>query len=181
MGGAPQSARRVRLSVAWEDARVRYGSSNDQASLIRQFAAAIALLTSLLLGVGTAVAQDYPDVYHPASEDHPTSGKQDFMKHCAPCHGANGRGHGPEVNVIPDLHPPDLTALSLKNGGIFPAKQVADTVDGRKSIPSHKRFDMPFWGVNFQQEGKEFSPESEARAKARIDALVDYIRTIQRQ
>jgi hypothetical protein len=39
---------------------------------------------------------------------------------------------------------------------------------------------MPFWGVNFQQEGKEFTPASEARAKARIDALVAYIESIQR-
>jgi hypothetical protein len=54
-------------------------------------------------------------------------------------------------------------------------------VDGRKVIPSHKRFDMPFWGVNFQQEGKEFTPESEAKAKARIAALVDYIKSIQKE
>jgi hypothetical protein len=40
---------------------------------------------------------------------------------------------------------------------------------------------MPFWGVNFQQEGKEFTPQSEARAKARIDALVTYVESIQRQ
>ena len=39
---------------------------------------------------------------------------------------------------------------------------------------------MAFWGVNFQQEGKEFTPASEARAKARIDALVAYIESIQR-
>jgi hypothetical protein len=38
---------------------------------------------------------------------------------------------------------------------------------------------MPFWGVNFQQEGKEFTPESEAASKARIEALVAYIQTIQ--
>lgn len=146
-----------------------------------EIAGALALIAAIAFGAIPARAQDYPDVYHPASEDHPASGKQDFMKHCAPCHGTNGRGHGPEVNLIPDIHPPDLTVLSMKNGGIFPAKEVADTIDGRKSIPSHKRFDMPFWGVNFQESGKEFSPASEARAKARINALVDYIRTIQRQ
>jgi hypothetical protein len=38
---------------------------------------------------------------------------------------------------------------------------------------------MPFWGVNFQQEGKEFSPESEAKSKARIDAIIYFIETIQ--
>ena len=126
-------------------------------------------------------AQEAPDVYHPASEEHPTSGKQDFDNHCAPCHGADGKGHGPELNVLPDIHPSDLTTISLKNGGVFPRQKVEDMVDGRKVIPSHKRFDMPFWGVNFQQEGKEFTPESEAKAKARIDALVDYVESLQRK
>jgi mono/diheme cytochrome c family protein len=126
-------------------------------------------------------AQEAPDVYHPAGEEHPTSGKQDFDNHCAPCHGLNGKGHGPELNVLPDIHPSDLTKISLKNGGVFPRQEVEDMVDGRKTIPSHKRFDMPFWGVNFQEEGKEFTPESEAKAKARIDALVAYVESFQRQ
>ena len=128
----------------------------------------------------TTIAQE-ADVYHPASQEHPTSGKEDFNNHCAPCHGLDGKGHGPELNVLPDIHPSDLTNITLKNGGVFPRQKVVDMVDGRKAIPSHKRFDMPFWGVNFQQEGKEFSPESEAKAKVRIDALVAYVETLQRK
>ncbi len=127
-----------------------------------------------------ALAQN-TDVYRPAGEENPVSGKQDFINHCAPCHGDNGKGNGPELKVLPDIHPSDLTKISLKNGGVFPTQKVADMVDGRKAIPSHKRFDMPFWGVNFQQEGKEFTPESEAKAKARIDALVAYVQSIQQQ
>jgi mono/diheme cytochrome c family protein len=127
-----------------------------------------------------ALAQD-SDVYHPASEEHPHSGQQDFMNHCAPCHGTDGKGNGPELKVLPDIHPSVLTNITLKNGGVFPREKVADMVDGCKAIPSHKRFDMPFWGVNFQQEGREFTPDSEATAKARIDALVAYVESIQRQ
>jgi len=146
--------------------------------------ATFALMLSFAIAVirpATTWAQESPDVYHPASEEHPTSGKQDFDNHCAPCHGVDGKGHGPELNVLPDIHPSDLTTISLKNGGVYPRQKVQDMVDGRKAIPSHKRFDMPFWGVNFQQEGKEFTPESEAKAKARIDALVDYVETLQRK
>jgi mono/diheme cytochrome c family protein len=145
--------------------------------------ATCALVFSLAIGAirPTATLAQEPDVYHPASEEHPTSGKQDFNNHCAPCHGIDGKGHGPELNLLPDIHPSDLTKISLKNGGVFPRQEVEDMVDGRKSIPSHKRFDMPFWGVNFQQEGKEFTPESEAKAKARIDALVAYVESFQRQ
>jgi mono/diheme cytochrome c family protein len=121
------------------------------------------------------VAQAQPSV----TAQQLAAGKADFNKHCAPCHGTNGKGHGPEVAVIPGIKPSDLTLISRNNGGVFPYQEVADTIDGRKGVPSHKRFDMPFWGVNFQQEGKEFSPESEAAAKARIDSVVDYIATIQ--
>lgn len=138
------------------------------------------ILAICACGSTAARAQD-SDVYHPASEEHPQSGKQDFMNHCAPCHGTDGKGNGPELKVLPDIHPSDLTSITLKNGGVFPRQKVVDMVDGRKAIPSHKRFDMPFWGVNFQQEGKEFTPESEAKAKARIDALVAYVESIQRQ
>jgi mono/diheme cytochrome c family protein len=141
----------------------------------------VTLILALSAGYTTYARAQDSDVYHPASEERPTSGKQDFMNHCAPCHGNDGKGNGPELKVLPDIHPSDLTNITLKNGGVFPREKVADMVDGRKAIPSHKRFDMPFWGVNFQQEGKEFTPDSEAKAKARIDALVNYVESIQRQ
>ena len=137
-----------------------------------------------ILTAGQALAQD--DQPGPSAQAQPSvtaeqlaTGKADFNKHCAPCHGTNAKGHGPEVQVIPGIKPSDLTRISINNGGVFPYQEVADTIDGRKGIPSHKRFDMPFWGVNFQQEGKEFTPESEAQAKVRIAAVVAYIETLQ--
>ncbi len=84
------------------------------------------------------------------------------------------------MKVIPGIKPKDLTTISTRNGGVFPYRDVEATIDGRKIIPSHKRFDMPFWGVSFQQQGREFSPESEAKVRQRIDAIVDYIATLQR-
>jgi mono/diheme cytochrome c family protein len=100
------------------------------------------------------------------------SGAQDYQHNCAGCHGSDGRGNGPDVNTIPGIRPPDLTLLSRDNGGQFPFQQVEDTIDGRKGIPQHKRFDMPFWGVSLQEPGQEFTPASEAKVKARIDAIV---------
>lgn len=107
------------------------------------------------------------------------TGKQDYMKYCAGCHGTDGKGNGPDLYVLPGIKPPDLTLLSKKNGGVFPTDQVEATIDGRKVIPSHKRFDMPFWGVNLQEKGKEFTPESEAKVKKRIADIAHYIETIQ--
>lgn len=108
-----------------------------------------------------------------------TTGKQDFEQNCASCHGKDGRGHGEALYVIPGIKPADLTKLSKNNGGVFPAKSVYQSIDGRAVITSHSRIDMPFWGATFQQQGKEFTSESEAKAKARISNIVSYIKSIQ--
>jgi mono/diheme cytochrome c family protein len=166
--------------------RIRQVKSTVKFAPRAVLALAAIVFVSCTLIVAPAFAQN--DQSAPAAQAQPSvtaeqmaKGKADFNKHCAPCHGTNGKGHGPEVQVIPGIKPSDLTLISRNNGGVFPFQEVADTIDGRKGVPSHKRFDMPFWGVNFQQQGQEFTPQSEAVAKARIDAVVSYIETIQAQ
>lgn len=110
-----------------------------------------------------------------------TTGKQDFEENCASCHGKDGRGNGEALYVIPGIKPPDLTKLSSNNRGVFPAEEVYQSIDGRAGIPAHSRLDMPFWGTVFQEGGKEFTPESEAKAKERISNIVSYIKSIQQK
>lgn len=145
----------------------------------------VANVTTLLL---KASAQDNNEDYlatpAPRSWQSPSAvtiaqGRADFNKHCAPCHSENAKGNGPELKLIPGIKPKNLTTIAAQNGGVFPYQDVEDTIDGRKVIPSHKRFDMPFWGVNFQRQGQEFTPGSEAQAQKRIDAIVYYIQTLQ--
>ena len=107
------------------------------------------------------------------------SGKQDFQQHCASCHGKDGKGGGEALYVIPGIKPPDLTRLAKNNGGVFPAERVYQSIDGRAGVPAHSRIDMPFWGTTLQEQGREFTPESEAKVKARISNMVVYIRSIQ--
>jgi hypothetical protein len=83
--------------------------------------------------------------------------------------------------VIPGIKPPDLTKLTRNNRGVFPAEEVYQSIDGRAGIPAHSRLDMPFWGTVFQERGKEFTPESEAKAKERISNIVSYIKSIQQK
>jgi len=135
-------------------------------------------LFSLILVI-LAVSMSVTEAFAQAAASSVAAGKADYLTNCADCHGQNGKGSGPNMNVIPGIKPADLTTIAARNGGVFPTTQVANTIDGRQSTPSHKRFDMPFWGVNFQEPGKEFTPESEAKAKARIDAIVAYIETLQ--
>ena len=115
---------------------------------------------------------------HAYAED---TGKRDYQQNCASCHGADGKGGGEAVKVIPEMNPPDLTLLSKSNGGVFPTEQVYNSIDGRQNIPSHKRFDMPFWGTTLQRTGQEFTPASDAEVKTRIMAIVNYIKSIQQK
>ncbi len=110
------------------------------------------------------------------------SAKRDYIVYCSSCHGVDGRGAGPAVQVIPGFVPTDLTRLTQHNQGKFPEDEVRATIDGRKRVPGHSDWDtdMPLWGLQFQEEGKQFSPESEAKVKRKIDALVSYVRSLQR-
>jgi len=107
------------------------------------------------------------------------TGKQDFEQYCADCHGVKANGKGTSKILSPQNPPPDLTQLARQNGGTFPFKRVVSIIDGREAIPSHARIEMPFWGVTLQQPGKEFTPKSDAKVKARIDAMARYIETLQ--
>ena len=113
----------------------------------------------------------------------PSTAKKDFVLHCADCHGVDGKGNGPATQVIPGFKPADLTMLSKNNGGQFPRQEVSDVIDGRKRMSGHfdADTDMPLWGLTFQPEGREFSKEAEAKVKARIAGLVDYIEGIQQK
>jgi len=101
------------------------------------------------------------------------------MDFCAACHGSDGKGGREGAGLLTGRKPPDLTQLRKRNRGVFPFDKVESTIDGRSRVPSHERFDMPFWGVNFQTIGKEFTPQSEAEAKRRIDSITRYVESLQ--
>ncbi len=110
------------------------------------------------------------------------SGIRDYQNYCAECHGLTGKGDGPSRLTIPMNPPPnDLTVMARKNGGKFPFDEVVDSIDGRKNIPSHARLQMPFWGTTLQKPGKEFTPESDAEVKKRIEAMARFVESIQQK
>jgi Cytochrome C oxidase, cbb3-type, subunit III len=125
---------------------------------------ALGLGLSLLGGVGSASAR---------------TAKQDYDQNCASCHGPKGKGNGTAPAVMPLTPMPDITQLAKENGGTFPFDTVVDVIDGRKAIPSHSRIEMSFWGVTMQTPGAEFTPQSDAAVKKRIEALARYIETLQ--
>ncbi len=104
-----------------------------------------------------------------------SNGKQDFLDNCARCHGANGKGSMPRMRNVPGYKAIDLTTLTKQNGGQFPGQEVYDIIDGSKRFQAHLVGDMPQWGLRFKASGTQ----SDAQVKARINALVDYIHTLQ--
>jgi len=105
-----------------------------------------------------------------------SAGREDHQHYCAVCHGQNGKGKG-EWN---GTEVPDLTHLSRDNGGRFPSEDVQKVVDGRSQPLWHQRQrEMPYWGEIFQLEEK--GPASKAKVEARVTAIVDYVRGLQRK
>lgn len=102
-------------------------------------------------------------------------GKEKYDVYCRACHGATGKGDGTLGKSL-RKRPADLTQLAKKNQGQFPKETVAKLIDGRTGDEAHLKGDMPVWGDVFSKSQTSTGPED---VKARIDALVRYLETIQ--
>jgi len=79
----------------------------------------------------------------------PAAGREIFREYCSVCHGVNGRGNGPAAEALRTA-PSDLTKLSARNGGRFPASEVVSAIHNTRVIPAHGTPDMPMWGDVFR-------------------------------
>jgi mono/diheme cytochrome c family protein len=97
-----------------------------------------------------------------------------FVRYCAACHGADGKGGGP---VAPALAtpPPDLTRLARDAGGEFPRARVIRAIDGRTTIRAHGAGEMPVWGERFAAD--PFNDTIDVRWK--VERLAEHVRRIQ--
>ena len=77
-------------------------------------------------------------------------GKMSYESSCAACHGENGKGNGP-VSAELRTKPSDLTLITQKNGGVFPAEVLYRIIDGRRTIRAHGNYEMPVWGSMFSR------------------------------
>ena len=103
-------------------------------------------------------------------------GAQLFRTYCATCHGPNAQGDGPLAGRLRQA-PPSLTNYSERNSGVFPSERVYRIIDGR-DVLSHGDHEMPVWGDAFRSEPYGLTA---GEVKARIDAIVGYLRAIQRR
>ena len=72
------------------------------------------------------------------------------------------------------MKPADLTVLSERNSGKFPADRVRDAIYFKDSIPAHGTPEMPAWGDVFY-----LLKSNPKRLEERVRDLTAYIESIQ--
>jgi mono/diheme cytochrome c family protein len=101
------------------------------------------------------------------------SGAATFKQYCAACHGPDGHGNGPAASALKPV-PADLTLISQRAGGKFPALTVKSKISGDDVVAAHGSRDMPTWGPLFKQVDT-----SSSVAELRLANLVKYLEAIQ--
>ncbi len=103
-----------------------------------------------------------------------SAGRSTFSQFCAPCHGIDGKGHGP-VTPILTTPPGDLTQVNRRNNGAFPLAtfEAVLTRATRPQTPAH-RSELLSWGPLFAS-----IDSSKTLARARVANLLAYIESIQ--
>jgi mono/diheme cytochrome c family protein len=111
-----------------------------------------------------------------SSERNSVEGAQIFRNHCAACHGADGRGHGPASVAL--KHPvPDLTLISRRSGGKFPYQRVRKIIAGDDPrLPAHGDREMPIWGPIFHEVESD-----QDWGEVRLDAITKHMESIQQK
>lgn len=131
------------------------------------------LVFTSLLASAASVAVLAGDVTSPGAE----AGRSLYAENCAACHGRYAEGDGPVAGAL-IVAPPDLTQLAARNGGAFPARTVADYIDGRRAVTAHGNRSMPVWGTEFWlQAGATDGAEDKVQGKIR--SLVAFIESLQ--
>jgi mono/diheme cytochrome c family protein len=158
------------IKVAGGGARDHYaagrrqtGAAKERTMRGRTASAILSGLAVLAVGAAPAFSQD---------ADEAETGKDNYLRHCAVCHGLEGYGNGPLADAM-KIAPSDLTILAAKHGGEFPAAKVSDVIRNGGGVLGHGSPAMPAWGLYFSEKRK---PDI---ARARVKALVDYIAGIQ--
>ena len=103
------------------------------------------------------------------------SGADMYRTWCASCHGADGKGDGPAAAALKKA-PVDLTLLSKKNGGKFPAGRVRNFIEGKDeaTVAAHGSREMPIWGDVFRSIAND-----QGAVTYRVVALSAYLESLQ--
>jgi len=97
-----------------------------------------------------------------------------FAQYCAGCHGTDGQGQGTAAHYC-TVAPANLTWLTRKNRGLFPAKRVSEVLhSGTGKTPRGQGY-MPVWAPLLQA----MNADKPATTEIRIVNLTQYVETLQ--
>ncbi len=97
-----------------------------------------------------------------------------YKAYCATCHGVDGKGIGPMTKWL-KIEAPDLTRLTVREGGKFPLARVQRIIAGEESITAgHGTREMPIWGPVFSKVTRD-----EDLGPMRVYNVAKFLETIQ--
>lgn len=134
---------------------------------IKAFAFLAAVAASSTLAAPPRIAKTV------APESGPESGNGLFKSYCASCHGLHGKGDGPAAAAM-RMQPTDLTQLTRRAKGEFPAARLERMLGGSDMITAHGGKQMPVWGPSLTVAGS-----TDKRTTQRVRNLIAYIQSIQ--
>lgn len=115
----------------------------------------------------------------PLARDLTALGREEFHRACAPCHGADARGGGPVAAAL-RTPPPDLTTLTLRNGGTFPRQRLLAVLTEEVVVPAHGSREMPVWSARFAPADTGATAAAALYVRRWIEAITSYIASLQR-
>ncbi len=141
------------------------------------------VIFALTIGVGFAASAQTPAKSGPRANI--AAGKELFHQHCSTCHGVDAKGANGAASrgIMYDpqsfdperrVPPADLTELSERYAGKFPADRIRNAIYNKDSIPSHGTPDMPAWGNVFY-----LLKDRPKLLEKRVRDLTAYIESIQ--
>jgi len=136
----------------------------------------IVLITFTSTAIGQVDVKEVPLTWQQAAL---TDGEELFHELCAACHGVNGNGDGPAASALAKPVS-NLTIIASNNDGVFPLKQVEDSITGKSQVVAHGTIDMPVWGQRFEELRPDWKlNRRKALARQRIYNLTLYIESLQ--
>jgi mono/diheme cytochrome c family protein len=101
-----------------------------------------------------------------------------YEQFCMDCHGLRAKGDGVLADDL-KVAPADLTTIALRRKGVFPDVEIREIIDGRRRVRAHGPLNMPLWGKTFGTSVASPGGPNEAETRDKINALVDYLKSIQ--
>jgi mono/diheme cytochrome c family protein len=154
---------------------LRLKCKRKQREVLRRGLAGVLLVAGLSCLPGTSIA---------AEQEVIETGKHEFQRSCATCHGSEAKGDGPNAAILL-AKPSDLTQLRNKHGGTFLFWRVYEQINGSDAntirghgIRGHGTREMPIWGEQFRFD-RQATADNKMGVRGRILSLVHYLESIQ--